>query len=291
MSKGRHAYLILAHGHWHELQNLISALDYPRNDIYLHLDKKWKDVDTRQLMAAAKQAHIVLTDRLRLAWGGYSIIQAEMLLFEAAVNDGPHDYYHLMSGLDLPVKSQAYIYKFFEDHAGENFFTPVDYEGTSRYRMRFEQYHFLQDSLIGRKRNLWKYLEFAFCYLQRAVGIRRFKDREVHAAWEWASITQELAEYLVCRKQKILKDWKFTYCCDELFIPTEITGTKFEGTLSSLGSLRFIEWEWQARRDHAPKALTLDDKEKLDDPKVLFARKFVSPQSDQLINELIREVK
>ena len=36
----RHAYLILAHHHFGQLRKLISLLDDPRNDIYVHVDRK-----------------------------------------------------------------------------------------------------------------------------------------------------------------------------------------------------------------------------------------------------------
>ena len=36
----KHAYCILAHGNWEQLQLLVSVLDDERNDIFLHIDKK-----------------------------------------------------------------------------------------------------------------------------------------------------------------------------------------------------------------------------------------------------------
>lgn len=39
-AKDKHAYCIMAHGGWEQLQMLVNALDDERNDIYLHIDKK-----------------------------------------------------------------------------------------------------------------------------------------------------------------------------------------------------------------------------------------------------------
>ena len=36
----KHAYLILAHNEFEVLRKLISALDDPRNDIFIHFDEK-----------------------------------------------------------------------------------------------------------------------------------------------------------------------------------------------------------------------------------------------------------
>lgn len=36
----KHAYLIIAHTEFKLLENLISILDNPNNDIFVHIDKK-----------------------------------------------------------------------------------------------------------------------------------------------------------------------------------------------------------------------------------------------------------
>ncbi|MDF2484874.1 MAG: glycosyltransferase, partial [Herbinix sp.] len=43
---GRHAYLIMAHSNFEYLKKLIKSLDDPRNDIFLHIDKKAKFTDS-----------------------------------------------------------------------------------------------------------------------------------------------------------------------------------------------------------------------------------------------------
>ena len=40
-SSGRHAYLIIAHDKPRQLEILLSLLDDPRNDVYLHLDSRF----------------------------------------------------------------------------------------------------------------------------------------------------------------------------------------------------------------------------------------------------------
>lgn len=44
MTNHRHAYLIMAHNEWSLLNVLLSLLDDDRNDIYLHIDKKVKQM-------------------------------------------------------------------------------------------------------------------------------------------------------------------------------------------------------------------------------------------------------
>lgn len=286
MAQSRHAYLILAHGNQGQLKTLISFIDDERNDIYIHLDKKWREVNPEDIAAESRRSNVYFVDRVSVYWGGFSVIHAEMNLFCEACLHGNYSYYHLLSGLDLPVKSQDYIHSFFDNYNGYNFIQPVEYEGTEKFRIRYEQFHFLQDGLIGRKRNIWKYIDFASCYAQRALGIKRFRNRELHGAWQWVSVTSDLVSHLVKRRTEILKRWRYTYCCDELFLYSEIVGTSLVETLSPLGSLRFIEWEWQAKRDLAPRVLTIEDFSTLASPNILFARKFVAPTSNHLIEAL-----
>ena len=40
ISKQKHACLIMAHTNFSQLQTLISLLDHPNNDIYLHVDRR-----------------------------------------------------------------------------------------------------------------------------------------------------------------------------------------------------------------------------------------------------------
>ena len=50
-------------------------------------------------------------DRVPVNWGG-SQIRAELSLLKCAVKK-KYDYYHLVSGADLPIKTQDEIHQFF----------------------------------------------------------------------------------------------------------------------------------------------------------------------------------
>ena len=46
------------------------------------------------------------------------MIKVELLLFKTAHSHFKYTYYHLMSGVDLPLKSQEYIHQFFIENDG-----------------------------------------------------------------------------------------------------------------------------------------------------------------------------
>lgn len=107
----KHAYLIIAHNEFEILKRLIQALDDERNDIYIHFDRKLNHYpDCRTSYAKLT----FLEERMDVRWGDISVVDAEFALFDEAYRRGEYSYYHLLSGVDMPLKTQNYIHRFFE---------------------------------------------------------------------------------------------------------------------------------------------------------------------------------
>lgn len=64
----KHTYLIIAHHNLEQLKILISMLDDTRNDIFLHIDKKWKDFNFNSISCA--ESGMYYTQRIEVNWGG-----------------------------------------------------------------------------------------------------------------------------------------------------------------------------------------------------------------------------
>ena len=76
---GKHAYLILAHNKLNQLALMLRALDDSRNDFFLLLDCKTKNVDLKALQAAVQKGRLfLLPDRVDVQWGQYSQVDARM---------------------------------------------------------------------------------------------------------------------------------------------------------------------------------------------------------------------
>lgn len=285
----KHAYLIMAHGSWDELVHTISLIDDPRNDVYIHIDAKCTNFPKNSIINAAEHSSIYFTDRISVSWGGFSEIQCEMILFKAAAKTAHYSYYHLLSGVDTPVKSQDYIHNYFNQHQGLNFINFQEYDkefSHSQLELRYRQYHFLQDRFIGKKRNFAKYVDFASCYIQRLVGIKRSKGRIFHKSWQWVSLTDECVRFLLSREEDIQKTYRFTYCCDEVFIISEIWNTPLQETIAPQGNLRFAEWKQFSKHDISPRAIDMGDLHRLESPDILFARKYIIPDSVAVMQQL-----
>lgn len=97
----KHAYLIIAHTDYNLLQQLVQQLDDARNDLYIHIDRK-ADFDGKKIRTCHSGLY-VLPQRISASWGDYSLVEVELLLFETAFKRGEYAYYHLLSGVDLPI--------------------------------------------------------------------------------------------------------------------------------------------------------------------------------------------
>ena len=63
----------------------------------------------------------MLQTRIDVRWGDFSQVECELALFKQAAI-GRYDYYHLLSGVDLPIKSAEYITAFLSGTEDVNFF-------------------------------------------------------------------------------------------------------------------------------------------------------------------------
>ena len=110
----RHAYLIMAHSNPSQLIKLLTILDDDRNDIFLHIDAK-ANIDKNLFVDIVKKSNLLIIESTSVFWAEYSQVEVELRLLEAATKENHYQYYHLLSGLDLPIKTQDYIHSFFEN--------------------------------------------------------------------------------------------------------------------------------------------------------------------------------
>lgn len=292
----RHAYLIMAHNHFDFLKELLLCLDDRRNDIYLHIDKKAGSLDLNQFSTDLKESRLFFTDRLDVRWGGYSQIACELLLLKAAagysrknqehncpgVDSLPEDqkggyvYYHLLSGSDLPLKSQDEIHAFFDRHAGKEFLA-FDRELSRQARERVSLWHYFRES----RSPLAEPADHVLTLFQRLLHIDRLKGTgiELRKGPNWFSITDGLAQYVLEHEDWIQKHFSHSVCADELFLQTLTAASPFQGNIydeegssGSMANLRYVDWE--RGNENSPYTFQEEDKELLLGLPHLFARKF-----------------
>ena len=268
----KHAYLILAHHEFGLLQTLIDGLDDARNDIYVHIDKKVKNLPELH----AGQARLVILDqRIDIRWADYSMIEAEYALFKAAQKNGPYAYYHLLSGVDLPLKSQDYIHHFFEENQGKEFIGYTLTEMTPEISRRMQRWH-LFPRHFSRKRNVYSAFRSLCLRCQELLGILRNRQTVFTKGSQWVSITEQLAQYFLSQEAWVQKTFTHTFVPDESVMQTLCWNSPFRESLYSTasdseGCLRNIGWKNNELYDWCAA-----DYETLAASPALFARKFNS---------------
>lgn len=282
----KHAYLIIAHNEFSVLEKLITILDAEYNDFYIHIDKKVKDYDFERLKKIVNKSQIYISKkRINVHWGGYSQIETELLLMQQCMKK-KYSYVHLLSGVDLPIKNKKYIYDFFEENRNKNFLKIA--KGTS-YSIEMTKYYvfFCENNRQAR----WaKFLQKKMLRIQEILGIER-KTSKVHMikSANWFSLTQETVEFLLTKKEKIRKTFRYSICGDELFIGTFLYGTKFYDAIDSqYGNLRYTIWE---KGKNNPKVLTIHEWDDLMQSDKLFARKFSEKEDKEIIDKLYKELR
>lgn len=292
----KHAFCIIAHNEFELLKRLLCELDDARCDIFLHVDAKAEKINEQEFERLLKFSRLYFVERSKVTWGGYSMIDCELRMLKKAQACGDYGYYHILSGVDFPIKSKKYFYDFFEANNGKQFihYCPDDYNTNSIFRYKY--YYFFQEK-IGRSKNIYKILEKVMLLLQRPLVDRRKQFPGIHykGGAQWCSITNELVSYLLDREEKIQKMFRHTVCCDEFFIQTMVYNSPFYKNVYDAAprnenepSMRMIDWE-----RGKPYTFQLEDYEELKNSECLFARKFSlrTKEDDKLLEQLSSDFK
>ena len=292
----KHAYLIMAHADMEQLQKLIYLLDDPRNDIFLHVDKKCTSFHPDSFHT--EHAGLYVVERMRVYWGHLSQIKLEYHLFEVARKHGNYSYYHLLSGADLPIKSQDTIHDFCSQHQGKDFIAfwlsesacADTYYKVSRYHlgMRYDKLFSQRTlSIISAK------LRFIIGDIVTAILGKREMDCTYVKGANWLSITEETLDFILQAKSKVLKRYRYTRCPDEIFVQTLVYNdpyfrSKVYDMEGEHGDLRLLIWP---PATPSPQILRKENLPMLLESSAFFARKFSTAVDPEVSDELIRRLK
>ena len=286
----------MAHADMEQLQKLIYLLDDPRNDIFLHVDKKCTSFHPDRFHT--EHAGLYVVERMRVYWGHLSQIKLEYHLFEVSRKHGKYSYYHLLSGADLPIKSQDTIHDFCSQHQGKDFIAfwlsesacADTYYKVSRYHlgMRYDKLFSQRTlSIISAK------LRFIIGDVVTAILGKREMDCTYVKGANWLSITEETLDFILQAKSKVLKRYRYTRCPDEIFVQTLVYNdpyfrSKVYDIEGEHGDLRLLIWP---PATPSPQILRKENLPMLLESSAFFARKFSTAVDPEVSDELIRRLK
>jgi len=285
--KNKDVYLIITHNVDYTFNSLLELLDNENNDIFIHMDKKTKELDIEYIKSIVNKSKIYFIDRTRCNWGGFSLVRAELtLLKEASKNN--YRYYHLLSGQDLPIKNQNEIYNFFTNNYGKQFI------GLQNEKFQHDEnikYYYPFQETLGRKsfKSIYgKIINKLSKIIQNIFKINRNKNISFQKGDQWFSITDELVKHILENEDKYTKIFKSTYCPDEMFIQTIVINSKFKNIVYSYdynspkkSIKRLIDWN----RGN-PYVWRSEDFKELVESDALFARKFDSNIDKEIIDKI-----
>lgn len=103
------------------------------------------------------------------------------------------------------------------------------------------------------------------------------------------SITNDLTEAILDKRQRIENIFKWTNCADELFIQTVAWNCGFRDRIfhsnSGAGNLRYIDWN--RGKNGNPYTFHIEDYEQIMNSGEMFARKFSESVDKKIIEKIV----
>jgi hypothetical protein len=287
------AVLILAHKNKVQLERLISVLQHPSIDIYIHIDQK-------SALTPQEFAHynVCFTDKqIDIGLFEFSMIEAEMELIRTARSNDRYGYYILISGQDYPLQHIDNIYDFLKKSYPQPFIEVISPEIVIKFARQFKYSHtwkrfrtssfaFIKKYIPTKSIYPYKYIPegvvfaatlikslFMKCPQKRLklMGIAPYFGPQ----W-WILPDVAIADIQQFYENKEFCDcMKDCFSCDETFFQTAImiNADRFGIKLDDKGYYRNKKTFTIFSHGH-PIVLTKDHWEQLASSKMLFARKF-----------------
>lgn len=281
------AYLILAHHKPDQVAGLIDSLDGDNTSFYIHFDAKSTIKDLSQSRFDGRKNVRILPSGLDVNWGGYNMVAATLELMRAAISQ-KRGYLILLSGQDLPIRSNDQIRHFYKDNYGKQY---IDYSPlpSSSWALnggldRISYYWFVDQ--VG------KDASFKLYECQVRAGFKRpfFSGLVPYGGSQWWSLTMDCAGYILdfVRANKVFDDF-MRYCLipDELYFQNILLNSPFCSSVVD-DNLRYIDWQ---SGPESPRILRSDDFPKMMVSECLFARKFDMTVDSEIYSLIRNETK
>ena len=147
---------------------------------------------------------------------------------------------------------------------------------------------------IDRKYPFLYKLDILLARIQKVLGINRIKkvNIDIKKGANWFSITNECAKLVIEKKGWIYRTFRYTKCCDEIFLQTIVYNSKLYNNVYikepdiKYGNMRLTDWN----RGN-PYVFRNEDYEELVQSKYIFARKFDEKIDEKIIDRLYEHIE
>lgn len=234
------AYCILCHRNTNILQFLVEILGV-NNDVYMHIDKK-ADINDFSEYAGVN----FINDREDIRWGAFSMVKATLKLLEATCIK-PYDYIFLISGDDLPLKSDEHIKNFLAKHHGKEF---IGVTKDINVDERLKYIH--AEGLYTKNKSLLNKLIYKLKLLKKNPYFNTLP--KLYKGSQWFTITSDLRDYIlqyVGKNEEYARAFEHSMISDEVFFQTIVCNNeKFKGRIYGINdnmhdtrmAMRYMDW-------------------------------------------------
>lgn len=284
------AYCILTHNNPEHLLRLTRAIATPNTHSFVHIDAK-SDMN----ISESKNPQLTLVkNQVPVYWGSFHIVQATLNTFEEALHHDDYDYFVVLSGADYPIRSNAFIEKFFEENFPANFINVVKMPGNGKTMDRV-LYPFLPAST--KTPGFSAFVKRVINKLARLLRITHklpapYKDFVFYGGSAWVAFTKETVEHVLKFAKENPGFQKFFHNVllpDESYFQTVLMNTK-KDTLRK-NAIMYTKWQ---EGNPSPETITEADMPELQKTEhhtnyghanPLFARKF-DPKNSILLDTI-----
>ena len=277
------AIMMLVHKNENQVNRLIKHLSKDF-DVYVHIDKRCS-------VKINESENVHIYKKYKAYHGSFNQIIATLYLLEKAFEKG-YDRYLLISGQDLPIKTNEKIKRVFENNNKEYInITKIptsdgwpDMNGLTKYNLD-NIYRGLNCTKI--QILIYKTIKKLVYYLSKIIP--RKIDYDFYGGANWTNYThncvKKIFDYL-SNDKKYIERYKYTNGADEIFYQTIVN--KLNGITIENDCLRYVDWE---SGPEYPRTLRKDDYKKIVESGNIFARKFDETVDNEIINIIYETIE
>ena len=279
----------MAHNNPAHLNKLISAINSPEDDIFIHIDKK---SSVKFNIPNSNNIHIV-KNNIKVYWGSFTFVEAVLKLITTALRKDTYNYFILLSGGDYPVRNKSFIKKYIKNNLMYQFINFARMPENNKSLDRVKYFYISTYEKIFRPDYIFKRL-VNLIILKLKISRKypqKYSGFLLYGGSTWWAMSSDCIKYVVNfidHNPKFVNFYKNTFIPEEMFFQTIIGNSKFKKSIRK----SFTYADWPNKNSSHPASIKRKHVDffykqvmkPLDNENIfLFARKF-NDNSDQEVN-------